>query len=626
MKELTVMSLSKMYESLYKMISDKTSKDVAFAATNNAIIMYALTKNIEDISFETLLQQFKETYETVLFACDSPEYIAELKYAFYEIEHFLSPYEQNFEVIEKLLGNVLERHINQKNTGSYYTPADTTEYITYNAVLIATVNKLTEKLQRKICKILCIDKNTGILNNENTVIENMEILAKELSKKEKNEFIETLYGLSIIDPTCGSGAFIIKAFECLEVFSQLLGAMPDYSRILKCLFGVDIEKEAIQLTKMRLLLKISEKAVSMELFNELFKVNFVVADALKGADYVWEENGFDWRSFGRKFDCIIGNPPYVEKKRYVSDHFITRNCGNLYAHTIERACNISDNKSVISFIVPLSFVATPRMKPAKDYLESCSKDIYYATFADRPGCIFSGVHQRLTIFFAEISEGKSTNIYSSSYKYWYNSERNELFSGIKFIENDSVGALAKFGCPIEKEIYKKIISQPDSFIDIFVAESQHSLYTSTRIGFWAKAFPNNVFTSREYKEFHTSSLEDKILALAIINSSTFYYFWVLTSDCWHITNTNFADFCFDKNRISCVDIKQLQKLVEMLMLDLERNKKYIGSKQTDYEYKHKYSKPIIDAIDECLAPLFNLNSQELKYIKEYTEKYRLNTL
>ena len=62
------------------------------------------------------------------------------------------------------------------------------------------------------------------------------------------------------------------------------------------------------------------------------------------------------------------------------------------------------------------------------------------------------------------------------------------------------------------------------------------------------------------------------------------------------------------------------------MDDLEKNKKYIGSKQTEYEYKHKYSKIIIDQIDDVLAPLFDFNEEELEYIKHYTEKYRLNKL
>ena len=59
---------------------------------------------------------------------------------------------------------------------------------------------------------------------------------------------------------------------------------------------------------------------------------------------------------------------------------------------------------------------------------------------------------------------------------------------------------------------------------------------------------------------------------------------------------------------------------------MEKNKKYIGSKQTEYEYKHKFSKDIIDKIDDELACVFGLDKNELEYIKRYTEKYRLNSM
>ena len=49
-------------------------------------------------------------------------------------------YDSNDTKIEELLGNVLEKHINQKETGSYYTPQDTTKYIAWNAILSSLIN------------------------------------------------------------------------------------------------------------------------------------------------------------------------------------------------------------------------------------------------------------------------------------------------------------------------------------------------------------------------------------------------------------------------------------------------------------------------------------------------------
>lgn len=94
-------------------------------------------------------------------------------------------------------------------------------------------------------------------------------------------------------------------------------------------------------------------------------------DALSGSDRVLESGtiGFDWRNY-KDFDCIVGNPPYVEvKDRTKYSHFNSVNCGNLYAYAIERSCNIAHLNSMISFIVPLPLISTSRMNDIKTYLE-----------------------------------------------------------------------------------------------------------------------------------------------------------------------------------------------------------------------------------------------------------------
>ena len=176
------------------------------------------------------------------------------------------------------------------------------------------------------------------------------------------------------------------------------------------------------------------------------------------------------------------------------------------------------------------------------------------------------------------------------------------------------------------QVYAKLIEGENSLFDLWVDESEFSLFLSTRIGFWTKAFMENVFSSKEYKEYKARDKESLILSLAILNSSAFYYLWVVTSDCWHVTNKNISDFRFDLKKAYSLNMETLTQLVVDLMDDLERKKKYIGSKQTAYEYKHKYSKELIDKIDDELAPLFEFSETELNYVKTFTEKYRLNKL
>ena len=186
--------------------------------------------------------------------------------------------------------------------------------------------------------------------------------------------------------------------------------------------------------------------------------------------------------------------------------------------------------------------------------------------------------------------------------------------------------MPKVGNEIELNIYMKLVSHQNHIEDIICKESEYPIYLSTRIGFWTKAFMDNVFSSKEYKEYYARSSNERYLLTAILNSSTFYYLWVILSDCWHITNKNLQDITFDLRYLDEINMEMLADVCNRLMDDLEKNKKYIGSKQTEYEYKHKYSKAIIDQIDDMLAPIFGLDDRELEYVKRYTEKYRVNTV
>ena len=56
---------------------------------------------------------------------------------------------------------------------------------------------------------------------------------------------------------------------------------------------------------------------------------------------------------------------------------------------------------------------------------------------------------------------------------------------------------------------------------------------------------------------------------------------------------------------------------------LEKTKKYVGTKQTEYEYKHKMCKDIIDKIDNELSKVYNLSDEELLYVKNFALNYRL---
>lgn len=649
-----ISKISRLYENIYSIFINKGFKEQeSFYLLNDILIMICLQSKYNDdeiltfFAFKNKIKMFEDGLGTPLFfkKYKSIKFDDDFRDIYLKFKMLINTNGSDYEDIQKLLGYILEKHINRKKTGSYYTPEDTTKYITYYSIFISLFNKLNHNL--KIKMLSCINQITkkyGLsqeINSQYDLIKyniDLEIILNELfalfKDDELNIINRKINTLKIIDPTCGSGAFIITAFDFIYLLKEKINYKVKMNieneviNILNIIHGLDFSYEAISLLKMRLILKIISKGLMPKHFENIFTNNFILADAFTGKDYIINsspKNAFDWKKFGHKFDCVIGNPPYVESKGMKLNKFYSIKCGNLYAYTIERSYNILNENGILSFIVPLPLISTARMEPIRNYMFENSSYIYISTYADRPGCIFKGVHQRLTIFFANKSP-KKCKLFSSSYKYWYNSERDNLFKNINYIENDDFINLPKIGNEIEKNILRKMNCIDNILTDTFTNQSgNYKLYLSTRLGLWSKCFMHKILTN-ELKQIECKSLTQQRLLNSFFNSSTFYFFWVLLSDCWHVTLLDIKKIKFNYDNLSKEDIKKLEQLSIKLEKDLEKNKKYIGSKQVEFEYKHKYSKKIIDDIDKIIGKIYGLSEEEIMYIINYAYKYRMNDL
>ncbi|MBK8035632.1 MAG: N-6 DNA methylase [Verrucomicrobiaceae bacterium] len=241
--------------------------------------------------------------------------------------------------------------------------------------------------------------------------------------------------LTVLDPACGSGSFLIGAYQFLldwyhhfyashDPESHAKGKNPklvaasgggwalttnERKRILLAhIYGVDIDSQAVEVTKLSLLLKVLEgetaQTVQRELIHERVLPdlgdNIKCGNSLIGSDFYAQSglpemdteahlriNVFDWD--GKDgfpeimkrggFDAVVGNPPYVDIKgmpeaevRYL---FKTYPCANnrinLFAVFIERTLDLCTKKAFRhSLIVPTALLIQDSYQALRNHITS----------------------------------------------------------------------------------------------------------------------------------------------------------------------------------------------------------------------------------------------------------------
>lgn len=177
----------------------------------------------------------------------------------------------------------------------------------------------------------------------------------------------------------------------------------------------------------------------------------------------------------------------------------------------------------------------------------------------------------------------------------------------------------KIGNKSEMSIFKKMDNfKGRSVLSIIDKTDGDAIYLNQRGCFWMKAFTKNMNSNSYVPYYFPKTITPFIFCL--INSSLFFLLWIIISDGWHVTN---KELSFLKIPKSVGNIAKWQELQNKLEDKLEATKVFVGTKQVDYEYKHKFCKDIIDEIDDQLALVYKLSTSQLNYIKSFALKYRI---
>ncbi|MBI4748882.1 MAG: hypothetical protein HY774_10370 [Acidobacteria bacterium] len=521
-------------------------------------------------------------------------------------------------------------------------------------------------------------------------------------------FWKALERLTILDPTCGAGDFLLAALKtlaplytaCFSRMQTFLAHLPPpgqstdfeyfshfalvqkvaecfpsqpyfvlFSIVTRNLFGVDILEDATEVTGQRMFLKLLAQVNDITEAVRLadIRLNLRTGNALVGSvtpastpeidqpdrflkDLNHQKPVHWFNEFPEVFACggfevILGNPPYVKLNKHTIDYqlsgFTTLPCQDLYACVLERAYGLLKTGGRLGVIVPISMFGTDGFSTLQAETLRQFHLLWVAWFANRPAQLFDGAQKRLTIVLGRKGAQTGTTIHTTAYIRWWKEEREHLFeTRIGYARPASpfqvfAQALEKLGSDLEVNLFHKLVSASSGRMrESLSPNGVERCYYTRKFGYFL-AFTDFIphmmdLKTRqnrrpsELKELRFQSKDTCLAAIAVLSSSTFFWFWNVLSDCRNLNRRDILAFPLNVASLPS-DLKEPLSELGRCYLDALKatSTTMLKSGLSVETFEYKACKPILDEIDRLLANQFGFTAEELDFILNYDFKYRM---
>lgn len=290
---------------------------------------------------------------------------------------------------------------------------------------------LAQRLEIKNNELVIVNKPE---NSERDIVTTPNYIVREILHQTAFSIIEAknaeqILSLKCADIACGSGAFLLELYQLLydtlvdwyiknDVTKLIQTRVNSYKLpysikreiLTNCIFGVDKDYNAVEACKFGLLLKLLEdedvntlsefNPILPDMNNNIFFGNSLLSSSNIPTELVEIINPFDFNE--RKFDLIIGNPPYMktedikaltpeEKKLYEKNHLYKSAYKQYdkYFLFIERALSLLKEDGYLGYIIPSKFMKVGaacelrRIISSGKYLKSITSFGAHQVFEDK---------------------------------------------------------------------------------------------------------------------------------------------------------------------------------------------------------------------------------------------------
>ena len=328
----------------------------------------------------------------------------------YKHTNTLANYDFESQVDVNILGHIFENSLNEienvnaeiegtefdkqktkrKKDGVFYTPKYITKYIVDN-----TVGKLcTEKKAE-----LGIIEEEYLKSRKGRPVKTLKALQEKLE-----DYRKWILTLTILDPACGSGAFLNQALDFLikehryidELQASLLGGSIVFQNIEstileKNIYGVDLNEESVEIAKLSLWLRTAQPRRQLNMLSNNIKCgNSLIDDKKVAGDkaFNWQEEFPEVFTNGG-FDVVIGNPPYVRaellglyRSSFERNYAVYNPSGDLFSYFYEQSFKLLKRYIGIFGFISNTFDKTTAGISVREYLQNEIKFLKYIDFTE----------------------------------------------------------------------------------------------------------------------------------------------------------------------------------------------------------------------------------------------------
>lgn len=572
----------------------------------------------------------------------------------------------------------------------------------------------------------------------------LDILNEKEDPKELKQIWDCLTDIKIIDPTCGSGAFLFAALNLLSIiYAKLVESLRKASDrslsskkivypileqierhpnqeyflwktiVLENLYGVDLMVEATEIARLRLFLALASKLERKEDIEPLpdLDMNIKVGNLLVGSstladaeakifgdiimasrfedlkkvaldlrdsydkfvetqktaishkeieaikkehevatqkarsefdqmffecDRSYSAEDFDiWRKSHNPFhwfiefpeamaaggfDCVIGNPPYIAKRKikdYSYSGFATDNCPDIYAPCMERSASIISARGAFSMIVPISFQFSDDFSKAREVMSNYLPARWVSTYSRNPASLFdASVGVRSTIL---VSRKSAPKLAVTGLRRWYPDFRPYLFETTSYTSLEAISNNEPWPRLASRAIaeFHKILTSKKMRLKHAHRKSMNIVGFKNIALYYISSFleepptwslEGEAIEQTEVSELTFDYEEDKLIAFGITAGRIAVWWWGAFGDDFHVTSGLLYSIPIDPKKIT-KNRKKILSLVRKLEKEQKKNPlvtKYKGKWMGNYDMSR--CRALTDEIDKLILEEFGLLS------------------